>query len=119
MDEDGSMDYISGLTNSAGSGGVSSTPLPTSIPVSSVSVTVSGGGGGSTGTIAMGGGDSYYSYEYDSSSRGYRCLPSSIVGRNYLYPPTSVALNQVRTSLLYRLMPMITSVTVKLGKLNY
>ncbi|XP_063600057.1 transcription factor RFX4-like [Penaeus indicus] len=102
VDEDGSMDYIaSGVANSVGAGvGVqagNATPAITSVGVtataSSVSASAGVGGGGGGGGAPMSG--DYYAYEYDS--RSYR-IPSSFMGRNYLYPPTSAALNQ---SVLY------------------
>ncbi|XP_069163239.1 transcription factor RFX4 [Procambarus clarkii] len=81
VEEEGSMDYISSLASSTGGvpgHGGSSTPVAT--PGAAVS-------GGGTGV----GGD--YSYSYDYDARSYR-LPSTLVGRNYLYPATSVAINQ-------------------------
>lgn len=100
VEDDGSLDYMSGLSNSS-SGGLNAhgapatsvtTPTAASVPATSLvtggnSGGGAGGGGGSGGTTA-----DYYGYDYDS--RTYR-LPSTLVGRNYLYPPTSVPLNQV------------------------
>lgn len=104
VEDDGSLDYMSGLSNSSSAGlnaqGNSATPV-TSLSAASVAATplVSGGGGGGGAGAGGGGGGSggttgdYYGYDYDS--RTYR-LPSTLVGRNYLYPPSSVPLNQVR-----------------------
>ncbi|XP_069953089.1 transcription factor RFX4-like [Cherax quadricarinatus] len=79
VEEDGSMDYITGLATTTTPG-------------------VGGGGGGSSTPTAPGaavgagmGGD--YTYTYDYEARSYR-LPSTLVARNYLYPPTTVAINQ-------------------------
>ncbi|XP_042881829.1 transcription factor RFX4-like [Penaeus japonicus] len=95
VEEDGSMDYItSGVANSVGAGvsvqGGAATPAITSVGVTATASSVSASAGvGGGGAPAMSG--DYYAYEYDS--RSYR-IPSGFVGRNYLYPPSSVALNQ-------------------------
>ncbi|KAG7163304.1 Transcription factor RFX4-like 1 [Homarus americanus] len=93
VEDDGSMDYISSLASTGGGGvtghgGGSSTPASVTTPITvaaAVSAAAASGGGG-----VMGGGE-YYTYEYDT--RSYR-LPSTLVTRNYLYPPTTVAINQ-------------------------
>ncbi|XP_050716547.1 transcription factor RFX4-like isoform X3 [Eriocheir sinensis] len=102
VEDDGSLDYMSGLSNSSSGGlnaqGAPATPNTTSAAASVAATSlVTGGGGGGGGAGGGGGGGSggstadYYGYDYDS--RTYR-LPSTLVGRNYLYPPTSVPLNQ-------------------------
>ncbi|XP_071515950.1 transcription factor RFX4-like isoform X2 [Panulirus ornatus] len=85
VEEDASMDYISGLAPSTGAAltahSGTTTPIAVTAAAAAVSVSTGSGGGG-------GGGGDYYAYEYDA--RAYR-LPSSLVSRNYLYPPTSAA----------------------------
>ncbi|XP_064113632.1 transcription factor RFX4-like [Macrobrachium nipponense] len=110
VEDDGSMDYISsGVPPSAGvtghgetSGPAQTTPVavttaaaaagapPAPPSVSATSAPPTGGSGGGAGATAIGG--DYYSYDYDAA-RSYR-IPSTLVGRNYLYPPTSIAINQ-------------------------
>ncbi|MPC37855.1 Transcription factor RFX4 [Portunus trituberculatus] len=102
VEDDGSLDYMSGLSTSSSGGlnaqGGPATPVTTphagSASASSLASSGgAGGGGGGGGGGGSGVASDYYSYDYDS--RTYR-LPSTLVGRNYFYPPTSVPLNQVR-----------------------
>ena len=96
MEDDGSLDYMSGLSTSSSGGlnaqGGPGTPASTPAAVSGASSLVSSGGGGGGGGGSGIATTDYYSYDYDS--RTYR-LPSTLVGRNYFYPPSSVPLNQV------------------------
>ncbi|KAK7066388.1 regulatory factor X, 4 (influences HLA class II expression) [Halocaridina rubra] len=99
VEEDGSMDYISSsVSSSAGVPGHQDASAPTAASVTvtaaeapvTPSAPTTGSGGAGTGGIASGG-DYYASYDYDG--RSYR-LPSTLVGRNYIYPPSSLSINQ-------------------------